>query len=250
LLGVIVELELQVISMPWVRVEELSITVDDFLPQMPALMQSYEHLWGHWRFGTDMITLKCLETRAESEKGFRPYVVGDAPFWGDENWKSASSNRAKSVIRQIANLHPTLAAAAKGARGPESQQVAMSMQYGVAASQAPAAIEQLRASEFSKSNSSRVLEIKFLKGSDQSYLGPNAGYDSVLFNTWWVVDDAVKLKVFDPFENVMQRLGARPHWGKLHRRPDIEYLRAVYPGWDSFEAVRTRFDPNQMFATP
>jgi len=108
----------------------------------------------------------------------------------------------------------------------------------------------LRASEFSKSNPSRVLEIKFLKGSDQSYLGPNAGYDSVLFNTWWVVDDAVKLKVFDPFENVMQRLGARPHWGKLHRRPDIEYLRAVYPGWDSFEAVRTRFDPNQMFATP
>jgi xylitol oxidase len=126
----------------------------------------------------------------------------------------------------------------------------MSMQYGVAASQAPAAIEQLRASEFSKSNPSRVLEIKFLKGSDQSYLGPNAGYDSILFNTWWLVDDAVKLKVFDPFENVMQRLGARPHWGKLHRRPDIEYLRAVYPGWDSFEAVRTRFDPNQMFATP
>jgi L-gulono-1,4-lactone dehydrogenase len=250
LLGVIVELELQVISMPWVRVEELSITVDDFLLQMPALMQSYEHLWGHWRFGTDMITLKCLETRAESEKGFRPYVVGDAPFWGDENWKSASSNRAKSVIRQIANLHPTLAAAAKQARGAESQQVEMSMQYGVAASQAPAAIEQLRASEFSKSNPSRVLEIKFLKGSDQSYLGPNAGYDSVLFNTWWLVDDAVKLKVFDPFENVMQRLGARPHWGKLHRRPDIEYLRAVYPGWDSFEAVRTRFDPNQMFATP
>ncbi len=249
LLGVIVELEVQAISMPWVRVEELSTTVDDFLLRMPTLTQRYEHLWGHWSFGTDMITLKGLETRAKSEKGFRPYVTGDGPFWADENWKSASIDRAKSAIRRIARSYPALAAAAKRARGPGSQQVAMSMQYGVAASQAPAAIEQLRSSEFSKSNPTRVLEIKFLKGSDQSYLGPNAGYDSVLFNTYWFVDEAVKLKVFDPFENVMQRLAARPHWGKLHRRPDIEYLRAAYPGWDSFEAVRTRFDPNQIFAS-
>ena len=246
-LGVIVALELQAISMPWVRVEELSTTVDDFLLQMPALTQRHEHLWGHWHLGTDMITLKCLETRAEPEQGFRPYVAGDGPFWGDKNWKSASIDRAKSVVRRITNLHPAVAAAAKRAMG-SNQQVAMSMQYGVAASQAPAAIEKLRSSEFSKSNPTRVLEIKFLKASDQSYLGPNAGYDLVLLNTWWLADEAVKLKIFDPFENVMRQLGARPHWGKLHRRPDIEYLRAAYPGWSSFEAVRKRFDPNQMFA--
>jgi L-gulono-1,4-lactone dehydrogenase len=123
------------------------------------------------------------------------------------------------------------------------------MQYGVAASRAPMAIEQLRGSDFVRLNPGRVMEIKFLKGSEQSYLGPNAGYDAVLFNAWWMVDQAVKLSVFDPFEDVMQRLGARAHWGKLHKRQDIGYLRAVYPGWDSFEAVRARFDPNQMFDT-
>jgi hypothetical protein len=57
------------------------------------------------------------------------------------------------------------------------------MQYGVAAWQAAAAIEQLRSSEFARSNPSRVLELKFLKGSDLSYLGPNAGYDSVSAGT-------------------------------------------------------------------
>src|SRR5271163_5110227 len=100
----------------------------------------------------------------------------------------------------------------------------------------------LRSAEFTKSNPTRVLEINFLKGSDQSYLGSNADRDSVLFNTWWLVNEPVKLQIFDSFEDLMLRLGARPHWGKLHRSPDIAYLRAVYPGWDSFEAVRSRFD--------
>jgi FAD/FMN-containing dehydrogenase len=251
-LGVIVELELQAILMPWVRVEVLSMTVDNFLLQMPALMQRYEHLWGHWRFGGGLITLRCLETRAESKKGFRPYVAGEGPFWGIANVKSATIGRARPPIRRVASLHPALWAAAKAAKGamrPKAQQVAVSMQYGVAAWQASAAIEQLRSSEFAKSNPSRVLELKFLKGSDLSYLGPNAGYDSVLFNTWWLVDEAVKRTVFDSFEDLMMGLGARPHWGKLHNPPDIEYLRDVYPGWDSFEAVRSRFDPNHTFAT-
>jgi L-gulono-1,4-lactone dehydrogenase len=248
-LGVIVELELQAISMPWVRFDELSMTVDDFLVQMPALLRRYEHLWGHWTFGKDIIALRCLETGTEPEKGFRSYVAGDGPFWGDESWKSAGVGRAKAAARRIANLHPALARAASRARGPKPQQVSMTMQYAVAASQAPVAIEQLRASDFRRLNPGRVLELKFLKGSEQSYLGPNAGHDAVLFNTWWTVDEAIKLKVFDPFEDLMQRLGARAHWGKLHKRQDIGYLRAVYPGWESFEAVRAKFDPDQMFDT-
>jgi L-gulono-1,4-lactone dehydrogenase len=248
-LGVIVELELQAISTPWVRLDEHSMTVDDFLVRMPELVQRYEHIWGHWSFSDDIVVLKCLETRTEPEKGFRPYVSGDGPFWGDESWRSAGVGRAKAALRRIANLHPALARAAKGARGQKPQQVSMTMQYAVAASEAPLAIDQLRKSDFARSNPGRVLEIKFLKGSDESCLGPNAGYDAVLFNTWWTVDEAIKLTVFDPFEDVMQRLGGRAHWGKLHKRQDIGYLRAVYPRWDSFEAVRARLDPNQMFDT-
>jgi L-gulono-1,4-lactone dehydrogenase len=249
-LGVIVELELQAISMPWVRFEELSTTVDDFLLKMPTLAQRYEHLWGHWRLGTDIIDLKCLETRAAAEKGFRPYVDGEHPFWGEENWKSANIGRAKSVLRRMARFHPALAGAAKRAKAKAlaRQRVGVSMQYGVAASQAHSAMELLRSSEFSRSNPGRVLELKFLKGSNQSYLGPNANRDAILFNTWWFVDEAVKLKVFDSFEDVMRRLGGRPHWGKLHKRPDVKYMRTAYPGWDSFEAIRARFDPNQTFA--
>ena len=124
------------------------------------------------------------------------------------------------------------------------------MQYAVAASQAPLAIERLRTSDFAKLNPGRIVEMKFLKASEQSYLGPNSGHDAVLFNTYWFVDEAVKLTVFDLFEDVMMGLGGRPHWGKLHKRQDIEYLRRVYPEWDKFETVRAKFDPDQIFDPP
>ncbi len=48
-LGIIVEVELQAVAMPWVRFEELSMTVDEFIARMPNLTERYEHIWGHWK---------------------------------------------------------------------------------------------------------------------------------------------------------------------------------------------------------
>jgi FAD/FMN-containing dehydrogenase len=249
-LGIIVEVELQAIAMPWVRFEELSMTIDNFVARMPDLAERYEHIWGHWSLGADIVALKCLETSVEPQKGFRPYVAGNGPYWGDQNLKSTGIRRAKAALRRIANYHPALERAAKSVRGERPQEVGVTMQYSLAASQAPLAIERLRTSDFAKLNPGRIVEVKFLKASEQSYIGPNSGQDAVLFNTYWFVDEAVKLAVFDLFEDVVMRLGGRPHWGKLHKRQDIEYLRRVYPEWDKFETVRAKFDPDQIFDPP
>ena len=249
-LGIIVELELQAIAMPWVRFEELSMIIDDFLVRLPRLAELYEHIWAHWTFGADTVVLKCLETSVEGQKGFRPYVDGDAPYWGDQSAKSSGLRRAKAAVRRIASYYPPLERAAKSLRGERPREVRVTMQYSLDASQAPLAIERLRASDFAKLHPGRVLEMKFLKASEQSYLGPNSGRDAVLFNAFWFVDHAIKISVFDLFEDLMMRLGGRPHWGKLHKRQDIEYLRSVYPEWDKFETVRAEFDPNQMFDPP
>jgi L-gulonolactone oxidase len=247
-LGVIVELELQAFPMPWARFEEISMTVDDFLVRMPNLAERYEHIWGHWSFGADAVVLKCLETSLEPQKEFRPYVAGDGPYWGGHSLKSTRVRRAKAALRRIAASHPAIMV--KSARSARPQEVGVTIQYAVPASQAPLAIERLRASDFAKSNPARVMEMKFLKASEQSYLGPNSGHEAVLFNAYWFVDEAIKLSVFDCFEDVMMSLGGRPHWGKLHRRHDVEYLRSVYPDWDKFETVRAKFDPNQIFDPP
>jgi L-gulonolactone oxidase len=70
----------------------------------------------------------------------------------------------------------------------------------------------------------------------------------VLFNLWWCVGQDVGLAVFDTFEQSMKSIKARPHWGKLHRAPDIEYMKSAYPRWSDFEAVRARFDPGRTFS--
>jgi L-gulonolactone oxidase len=249
-LGIIVEVELQAVAMPWVRYEELSMTVDDFLVRMPQLADRYEHIWGHWSFGPDVVVLKCLETSAKPQEGFRPYVAGNGPYWANQSLKSSGIQQTKAALRRIASYYPAFERAAKSIRGERPRDVGVTMQYSLAASQAPLAIERLRASDFAKRNPAQVMEMKFLKASEQSYLGPNSGHDAVLFNAYWFVGEAIKLSVFDLFEDVMMSLGGRPHWGKLHKRRDVKYLRSVYPEWDKFETVRAKFDPNQTFDPP
>jgi len=52
---------------------------------------------------------------------------------------------------------------------------------------------------------------------------------------------------FQGVEEIMTRLGGRPHWGKLHTR-DATYLSTVYPRWADFIALRDRYDPDRLFA--
>ncbi len=52
---------------------------------------------------------------------------------------------------------------------------------------------------------------------------------------------------FRGFEEIMDAYGGRPHWGKRHYQ-SAATLRARYPQWDRFQAVRARLDPGGVFA--
>jgi L-gulono-1,4-lactone dehydrogenase len=52
---------------------------------------------------------------------------------------------------------------------------------------------------------------------------------------------------FRAVERIMQDYGGRPHWGKRHYQLAAT-LRPLYPGWDRFQAVRARLDPEGKFA--
>ena len=51
---------------------------------------------------------------------------------------------------------------------------------------------------------------------------------------------------FDAVEALMGSVGGRPHWGKLHSLGAAQ-LRARYPRFDEFVAVRDRLDPERRF---
>jgi L-gulonolactone oxidase len=52
---------------------------------------------------------------------------------------------------------------------------------------------------------------------------------------------------FRGVEGIMNEVGGRPHWGKLHFQT-AETLAPRYPAWDRFQAVRRRLDPEGRFA--
>jgi FAD/FMN-containing dehydrogenase len=220
MLGVIVELELEVIPMPWVRIVELNMDLRRFLAERPAILARYEHVWGHWRLGADRVRVECFETTMNSARGARRYVVGDGAGWNPGLGKPARA----------------------------TGQVDVNMQYSVPLSEIDTAVERIQNSRFAASHSGQIVEMKFLKGGGRSFLGPNAECDSVSFNLAWSTDENVKNEIFTPFEHLMRELHGRPHWGKFHQLPDLDYMKRAYPLWGQFEAVRSRLDPGGTFS--
>jgi FAD-linked oxidoreductase len=51
---------------------------------------------------------------------------------------------------------------------------------------------------------------------------------------------------FRAVEAIMEDYGGRPHWGKRHYQ-SAATLSERYPGWDRFQAVRARLDPQGRF---
>jgi L-gulonolactone oxidase len=52
---------------------------------------------------------------------------------------------------------------------------------------------------------------------------------------------------FSAVEDIMDDVGGRPHWGKLHYQT-AETLAPRYPRWADAQAVRRRLDPEGTFA--
>ncbi len=88
-------------------------------------------------------------------------------------------------------------------------------------------------------------EVRFTKGDD-AYLSTAAGRD-----TCYIAVHQYRGMDFDAYfrgvERIMDDYDGRPHWGKRHFQTAAT-LASRYPGWDAFQAVRRRLDPDGTFA--
>jgi xylitol oxidase len=249
MLGVTVRVELQIVDIPWVRFCELHMGLNDFIEQLPLILQKYEHVWAHWTLVDDSVRVECLEAREHQENGFHRYDVVWRPSARRAVHLLNRMGLPTSLLLQLRDryrwaIRPLTNRKVSSDSESSNKKVFMSMQYGVSLPKLEQAVHKIKTSSFAGLNPGRVVEFKFLRGNSLSFLGPNADSDAVLFNLWWLVDDQSKLTVFDPFEKTMRELCAKPHWGKFHRAPDQKYMRISYPRWTEFEAVRSRHDPN------
>jgi FAD-linked oxidoreductase len=91
------------------------------------------------------------------------------------------------------------------------------------------------------------VEVRFARADDlwmSTAYGRETGYIAV--HRYFREDPS---EYFSAVEEIMLGYGGRPHWGKMHTRDSTE-LRAMYPRFDDFLAVRDRLDPGRIFANP
>ncbi|KQM58046.1 D-arabinono-1,4-lactone oxidase [Agreia sp. Leaf210] len=89
------------------------------------------------------------------------------------------------------------------------------------------------------------IEVRFARGDDL-WLSTAQGRDSGYIAVHRYYREA-PTEYFEAVEQIMLGYGGRPHWGKMHTRQS-EDLRAMYPHFDDFLAVRDRLDPQRVFA--
>jgi FAD-linked oxidoreductase len=81
--------------------------------------------------------------------------------------------------------------------------------------------------------------------ADDLWLSTASGRDSA-YLAFHVYHPAPHEEYFRETEAIMTAAGGRPHWGKMHTK-DAEYLRAAYPRFADFTALRDKLDPERRF---
>jgi predicted dehydrogenase len=232
LLGVIVELELQAVQIPWFKIFRSEWPLEEFIRLQENMWDHFDHIWCKWNMGSTNVHLICLQPVTPAEGDAVPFIRhGDeTPLW-QSMLPDPTTQAAPSTLSRDQNTR------------------SLSMQYGFSASQLGEVVNVIRESRFVKQNAGKTMEFKFLRGSNKTMLGPNLDSKNILINLAWAfVSDFEKATVFYEFEEIMQGFSARPHWGKAHHIPSLDYIRLAYPEWDSFNEIRRLYDPNNVFA--
>ena len=91
------------------------------------------------------------------------------------------------------------------------------------------------------------VEVRFV-AADDIPLSPSYGRETcyVAVHMYQGMEHA---RYFGEVEAIMDAVGGRPHWGKLHTQTAAT-LAPRYPAWDEAQAVRRRLDPEGTFANP
>jgi FAD-linked oxidoreductase len=256
-LGVITKVTLQ--CAPAFRLHSLErpITLETLLAEFDAAADANDHVDAYWWPHTEVATIKVNNRADEPIRVKRPYQA-----WRDEvllaNWVFGAVCRLgqlrPSLVPEL--MRTTARSLGKTEIIDESHRVFCSrrlvrfveMEYAVPRADAAKALLRIR--DLIEREGLRVdfpVELR-ATGADDIPLSTAYGRDTAYL--------AVHLSAGTPFEpyfrgveGIMDDVGGRPHWGKMHFQT-AETLAPRYPGWERFRAVRARLDPRGRFRNP
>ena len=119
-------------------------------------------------------------------------------------------------------------------------------EYAIAREDAAAAIDRMRdiVNNGAGYKVNFPQEVRFV-AADDIPMSPATGRDSCYLGGY-ISSLKWAPSYYLEFEGMMADFGGRPHWGKSFDRSAAE-LRELYPAYDSFNALRRKYDPEGIF---
>lgn len=258
-LGILVDVTLQCVPAFVLHALEAPEPLEDVVSALPQRVESADHFEMYWFPHTDTALTKTNTRLPESAPRHPLAPVGR---WVDDVLVGTALHQvACSVARTVPATVPAinrLAARLWGdreftdssARVFATQRAVRfrEMEYALPAEDVPTAFAALRrVIDDNRWRISFPVEVRFAAADDlwlSTAHGRATGYIAV--HRYHREDPT---EYFDAVEEIMGRLGGRPHWGKMHTL-DAEALRRRYPRFEDFTALRDELDPDRMFGNP
>lgn len=236
------------------RAVEEPLRLAHVLDHLDELVEANDHFELFWVPHTDWCLTKCNNQS--------PLDAGPAVRlreWGRRAlMENAAFGAACRLGRRWPGLTPRLAPLVAGSRRREyvdrSDRVFCSprwvrfveMEYSIPRSAASSVIGRVR--RLVDEGGLRVsfpVEVRFAAGDDIP-LSPAYGEERCFVAVHMYRGLAYE-QYFQGVEAIMDSVGGRPHWGKLHSQTAAT-LAPRYPEWERFGALRRRLDPGGRFA--
>ncbi len=258
-LGVLVDVTLQCVPAFGLRAVEQAEPIDDVIGTLAERATAADHFEFYWFPHTDLAQTKT-NTRMPAAEPVEP--LSPLRRWVDDRLIGTgvhqavcttgriipplvpAINRASAAVwgrRSFSDRSDRVFATTRGVRFRE-------MEYAVPVAQLGAAFTQLRALI-----DDRHWRIEFpvevrTAAADDLWLSTAHGRDTGYIAVHRYVR-ADPTAYFTAVEDIMLGHDGRPHWGKMHTQRAAT-LRARYPRFDDFVALRDRLDPKRTFGNP
>ncbi|WP_371407835.1 FAD-binding protein [Kribbella sp. NBC_00662] len=255
-LGVISSLTLQCVPAFLLRAQEMPLPLAEVLDGFDELADGNDHFEFYWFPHTDIALTKRNNRVAP---GVDAAPVGRIRGWVDDE---LLSNKVFELTNRLAVRRPAmvprinqLASRALSAREyvdssykvfcSERNVIFRESEYAVPREHVVEVIRRLR--DWIDTSGSRIpfpIEVR-VAAPDDIWLSTASERETAYI----AIHQYHRLPhdpYFQAFENVVADYDGRPHWGKLHTLTATD-LRARYPHFDDFLAVRDRLDPQRTF---
>jgi L-gulonolactone oxidase len=253
-LGVLTEVTLRCVDAFTLRADERPARLSDVLANLDDHVADNDHFEMYWFPYTERVQIKRNNRVSADDRPLSRF----RGWLDDELLANTVFGGVCRVGRAVPALVPAISrvsARALSARTytARSDRVFCSprrvrfveMEYGLPRAALPEAFAGLRAIvDRLPFRIAFPVEVRFTAGDD-AWLSPAYQRDSAFVAIHQYVGMPYE-PYMRAFEKVATDLGGRPHWGKLHWR-DAESLRAAYPRFDDFRAVRDKLDPDRVF---